>query len=96
MDGEPIPQMVVLVRHSPKLIKWDKIYEPYICQSNFYGWYKLSIKFSDHLLCALVERWRQETHTFHLSVSEMTITLDDVAILLGLPTHCLPVCSPLT
>ena len=30
------------------------------------------------LLCAFVERWHEETNSFHLSVGELTITLDDV------------------
>jgi len=34
------------------------------------------------LLSALVERWHKETNSFHLSVGEVTITLDDVASLL--------------
>jgi len=32
---------------------------------------------------AMTERWHEETSSFHLPVGEMTITLDDVACLLG-------------
>lgn len=37
------------------------------------------------LLTALLDRWRPETHTFHLPVGEMTPTLQDVSMILGLP-----------
>ncbi|CAM8883282.1 unnamed protein product [Rhodiola kirilowii] len=36
-------------------------------------------------MTSLVERWRSETHTFHLHHGEMTITLEDVGVLMGLP-----------
>ena len=42
-------------------------------------------KIDPHLISALVERWRPETNTFHLPVGEMTVTLEDVAYLWGLP-----------
>jgi len=37
------------------------------------------------LITSLLERWRTETHTFHFPHRETTVTLEDVAILLGLP-----------
>ena len=43
------------------------------------------VKLDRSLLTALVDRWRPETHTFHLPCGEMTPTLQDVAYLLGLP-----------
>ncbi|XP_016684207.1 protein MAINTENANCE OF MERISTEMS-like [Gossypium hirsutum] len=43
------------------------------------------------LLSALVERWRPETHTFHFPCGECTVTLEDVALQLGLPIDGSPV-----
>ena len=43
------------------------------------------------LLASLVERWRPETHTFHLPVGEMTVTLQDVSCLWALPIQGIPV-----
>ena len=40
----------------------------------------------DHaLITAFVKRWCLETHTFHLPHGEMTITLQDVEVIVGLP-----------
>ncbi|RYR53554.1 hypothetical protein Ahy_A06g028728 [Arachis hypogaea] len=47
--------------------------------------------FDNFLILALVERWRPETHTFHLPWGEVTITLQDVAYNLGLRAHGNPV-----
>jgi len=51
------------------------------------GWVQdTSYSLIDHgLICAFVERWHEETSSFHLPFGEMTVTLDDVACLLYLP-----------
>ncbi|KAL0334025.1 UNVERIFIED_CONTAM: Serine/threonine-protein phosphatase 7 long form [Sesamum angustifolium] len=48
-------------------------------QIGFYGVYRCGrIQYDCHLITALVERWRSETHSFHFRVEEATITLQDV------------------
>ena len=43
------------------------------------------------LISALVERWKPECHTFHFPYGECTVTLEDVALRLGLPINGLVV-----
>ena len=46
----------------------------------------------DHaLIMALVERWRPKMHSFHLPHSEMTITLQDMKVIMGVLVDGLPV-----
>ena len=49
------------------------------------GGAKKRVQLDRSLLAALVDRWRPETHTFHLPCGEMAPTLQDVSYLLGLP-----------
>ena len=64
----------------------------YLEQAGFLGVAKLAfIQVDWHLISALVERWRPETHTFHFPTEDATITLQDVEILLGLPVDGRPV-----
>ncbi|MBA0634568.1 hypothetical protein Godav_024507 [Gossypium davidsonii] len=42
-------------------------------------------KLDPKLINKLIKRWRLETHTFHLSYGECTITLKDVQLQLRLP-----------
>ncbi|PKU61815.1 Serine/threonine-protein phosphatase 7 long form like [Dendrobium catenatum] len=52
------------------------------------------IKLDHHLLTALVERWSPQTNTFHLAVGEMSITLQDVAMIMGLQIDGPPLVGP--
>jgi hypothetical protein len=40
--------------------------------------------FNAMAITAMVDKWRPETHSFHLSCGEMTVTLEYVAMILGL------------
>ncbi|RVX16716.1 Serine/threonine-protein phosphatase 7 long form-like [Vitis vinifera] len=64
----------------------------YVMQFGFYGVYRVRhISLDWPLIMSLVERWRPETHTFHLPIGEMTVTLQDVAMILGLCIHGPPI-----
>jgi hypothetical protein len=41
--------------------------------------------FDAPLIAAFMDRWRPEMHMFHLPVGEMTLSLEDAAMLGGLP-----------
>ncbi|KAK9284234.1 hypothetical protein L1049_023403 [Liquidambar formosana] len=77
---------------------WGRAVDPLVMRhlhaAGFYGLSRIGfIRLDPALITALVERWRQETHTFHLPIGEVTITLQDVAVLWGLPIDGLPVTS---
>ncbi|KAD5802951.1 hypothetical protein E3N88_14311 [Mikania micrantha] len=58
----------------------------YVNIAGFGGLLDCGYRNLDHgLLEALIERWRPETHTFHLPIGEATVTLEDVNVLWGLP-----------
>jgi hypothetical protein len=40
--------------------------------------------FNAMAIMTMVDRWRPETHSFHLSCSKMMVTLEDMAMILGL------------
>ena len=68
--------------------RMDLCIRPYVIRLGFYGIYRMChIMINSPIITSLVERWRPETYTFHVPVGEMTITLQDVAIILGLYIH---------
>lgn len=74
--------------HTSKLDQWmltEKQIE--LVKKAGFGYLRMipAISLDNPLISALVERWRRETNTFHFTVGEMTVTLEDVAYLLGLP-----------
>jgi hypothetical protein len=47
--------------------------------------------FNAMTIMVMVDRWRLETHYFHVPYGEMTVTLEDLAMILGLPIRGHPV-----
>ncbi|XP_062193625.1 uncharacterized protein LOC133897064 [Phragmites australis] len=70
-------------------LRFDKRYEHYLRPAGLMGLVNIcraGLPSIDRaLVSALVDRWRPETHTFHMPCGEVTITLQDVAMILGLP-----------
>ncbi|CAH2036016.1 unnamed protein product [Thlaspi arvense] len=92
---DEVPPRELTCRH--KLLGMrDWPLDPLVCQKliefGLYGVYKVAFIQLDYaLITALVERWRPETHTFHLPAGEITVTLQDVNVLLGLRVDGPPV-----
>ncbi|KAL5164951.1 Protein MAIN-LIKE 2 [Glycine soja] len=80
--------------HTSKLDQWTLTHKQIELVDNAgFGYLRSipAISLDNPLISALVERWRRETNTFHLNVGEMTVTLKDVALLLGLAIDGEPV-----
>jgi hypothetical protein len=52
--------------------------------------------FNAMAITTMVDRWRPVTHSFHLLCSEMMVTIEDVAMIVGLPIRGRPINSGLS
>lgn len=74
------------IRHHRVGIPYHPLCRSALQNIGFYQIAKMrSIKIDKYLISALVERWRPKTNSFHLPIGEMTITLQDISCLWGLP-----------
>ncbi|XP_050246951.1 protein MAINTENANCE OF MERISTEMS-like isoform X2 [Quercus robur] len=96
LEGEEVPG-VLTCRHRDKgLLEGgvdglDPRILAYITDAGLDGLLRVPHMDTDHaLITALVERWRPETHSFHLPHGEMTITLQDMEVIMGVPVDGLP------
>ncbi|KAL0555422.1 hypothetical protein IC582_009367 [Cucumis melo] len=81
---------------SQRTIPFDQRIAPYLEATGFLGVSQVGFMQLDwHLITALVERWRPETHTFHMPCGECTITLQDVAVQWELPVDGEPLTGSL-
>ncbi|RYR31583.1 hypothetical protein Ahy_B01g056409 [Arachis hypogaea] len=67
---------------------------PYLERAGLYHLARLNARWfwlDEPLVNAFIERWRPETHTFHMPFGKCTITLQDVAYQPGISVDGLPV-----
>jgi hypothetical protein len=71
------------------LLSWDEWYTSFVHRARFLPLAHLisgGLPMMDSAaLMALVDWWRPETHTFHLPCGKATVTLQDIAMIFGLP-----------
>ncbi|KAE8813476.1 hypothetical protein D1007_09296 [Hordeum vulgare] len=85
-----VPPLLRLRGHNPnETLLYDPRYEPYFRTMDLLQ-FVLNFKgtppwLNATALTALTDRWRPETHSFHLPLGEMSITLEDIAMITGLP-----------
>ncbi|KAE8768951.1 hypothetical protein D1007_59520 [Hordeum vulgare] len=78
------------------VMQYDERYTPYIEMTGLLPFVQLVSRSTPNLNAAAVttfiDRWRPETHSFHLRTGEMTVTLQDVSMITALPIEGKPLC----
>jgi hypothetical protein len=73
------PTIAICVHESLKRLKIDQVSQT------------KDITIDKNLIYALLERWREETNLFYMSMGEMTYSLQDMSCLWALPIKGTPV-----
>jgi hypothetical protein len=77
-------------------MNYDERYTPYIQNLGLLPFIHMVTRSTPHInpaaITTLVDRWRPETHSFHLRSGEMTVTLEDMVMILALPIEGTPLC----
>ncbi|XP_044947682.1 uncharacterized protein LOC123397037 [Hordeum vulgare subsp. vulgare] len=78
------------------VMQYDERYTPYIEMTGLLSFIQLVSQSTPTLnvaaVTALIDRWRPETHSFHLRIGEMAVTLQDVSMITALPIEGKPLC----
>ena len=79
---------------------YDERYTPYIQELGLLPFIQMVSRSTPNMnacaITAFVDHWSTETHTFHLRPAEMTPTLQDVSMILGLLIEGKPLCIDTT
>jgi hypothetical protein len=74
---------------------FDERYVPLLLQANLLAVTEIvhcgMLMFNATTITVMVDRWKPKIHSFHLPCSEMTMTLEDMAMILGLLIRGCPV-----
>ena len=79
-----------MVHFTHRPLKWDKRYASYLSRpgAGFLGLARAInaglLDMDGPLIIAFVDRWRPETHSFHLPFGEMFVLMQDIGYILGL------------
>ncbi|XP_066323182.1 protein MAIN-LIKE 1-like [Miscanthus floridulus] len=94
-NGEVLNVLRPMTHEASTTMVYDERYTPLLKVANLATVARVCRRgtppFNPAALTALIDRWRPETHSFHLPCGEMTVTLEDIAMILGVKIRGFPV-----